>query len=266
VARAARGGRYSRERTSLFHCDPHAGNLFLTDEGRLAILDWSLVGILQKRERIAMTQIILAALTLNGQKVAALVASLAQRGTVDRAVLDGIVRDRLQQVQRGQLPGLSWVIGLLDDASQRAGLRVSTDLMLLRKSLLTLAGVVTELAGDETTIDAVVLGDFVGHFIAELPRRWPGGMGSRDFVTRVSNADLLEFAAGLPLYLRVVSSDTLTVDAFVTRTPQWADPRPAIAYGGNAENFAVVLGAGRFPFSWLPSRPHPARLSLRRPG
>ena len=31
---------------AMFHGDPHAGNLFLTDDNRLAILDWSLVGSL----------------------------------------------------------------------------------------------------------------------------------------------------------------------------------------------------------------------------
>lgn len=183
----------------LFHCDPHAGNLFLTEDGRLAILDWSLAGMLPKDERIAMTQIILAALTLNGEKISDLVLSLARRGSVDRAALDGMVRDRLRQVRRGQLPGLSWVIGLLDDASQRAGLRVSTDLMLLRKSLLTLMGVVADLAGNDGTIDAVVLRDFVSHFITEFPLRWCARPDSRNSATRVSNSDLLELALSLPM-------------------------------------------------------------------
>ena len=37
---------FSRASRAMFHCDPHAGNLFLTDTNRLAILDWSLVGFL----------------------------------------------------------------------------------------------------------------------------------------------------------------------------------------------------------------------------
>ena len=39
---------FSRERQALFHGDPHAGNLFLTDDGRLALLDWSLAGPLER--------------------------------------------------------------------------------------------------------------------------------------------------------------------------------------------------------------------------
>ena len=38
------GPVFSPVRESMFHGDPHAGNLFLTDDQRLAILDWSLVG------------------------------------------------------------------------------------------------------------------------------------------------------------------------------------------------------------------------------
>ena len=39
---------WSRQPNALFHADPHAGNLIATDDGRLAILDWSLVGYLSK--------------------------------------------------------------------------------------------------------------------------------------------------------------------------------------------------------------------------
>jgi predicted unusual protein kinase regulating ubiquinone biosynthesis (AarF/ABC1/UbiB family) len=41
------------EAGEVLHGDPHAGNLFLTEEHRLGILDWSLVGSLGERERVA---------------------------------------------------------------------------------------------------------------------------------------------------------------------------------------------------------------------
>ena len=53
----------------MFHSDPHAGNLFLTDENRLAMLDWSLVGCLGEAEREAIVQIMLAAVTLQPKRV-----------------------------------------------------------------------------------------------------------------------------------------------------------------------------------------------------
>lgn len=184
---------------ALFHLDPHAGNLFLTDEGRLAILDWSLVGRLHSSERVAMVQIILAALALNEKKIVSLLHGLSQRKSIDCNVLRGVVRDQLQRLRHGQLPSLTWLIGLLDDATERAGIRVPADLILIRKSLLTLAGVVAELATQDDTIDAVVLAHFVGHFSIEFPRRWSAWPTCRDFATRISNADLVELALSWPL-------------------------------------------------------------------
>ena len=54
---------FSQAGRSLFHADPHAGNLMLTKDRRLAILDWSLVGRLAEGERQAMAQIALGAIT-----------------------------------------------------------------------------------------------------------------------------------------------------------------------------------------------------------
>jgi ubiquinone biosynthesis protein len=184
---------------AMFHCDPHAGNLFLADDGRLAILDWSLVGRLHERERVVIAQIVLAALALNGAKIAELVHQLSLGGHLDRQALEAIVRARLQQLRRGTPPGPTWLMGLLDDATQQAGLRVSAELLLLRKSLLTLAGVVAELAGDEDFIDAALFVSFVTHFIAEAPRRLVAKPDCRSFAMRVTNSDLLELALSWPL-------------------------------------------------------------------
>src|SRR5690242_6964794 len=56
---------FLRSGQALFHADPHAGNLFLTRDHRLALLDWSLVGSLGERERVTMVQIALGALMLH---------------------------------------------------------------------------------------------------------------------------------------------------------------------------------------------------------
>lgn len=190
---------FAKSESSLFHCDPHAGNLLLTVDGRLAILDWSLVSWLSEQDRSAMMQLVLAAVMLNGAKSALLVQSLAERGTVDARALQDVVRDWLQRLRRGQLPGLSWLVGLLDDAAQIAGLRVSADMMLFRKSLLTLQGVTSALSASDNQIDDVLLVDFLHHFAAELPERWRRSPGSREFATHISNADLLELSLSWPL-------------------------------------------------------------------
>jgi len=52
---------WSDAQTAAFHADPHAGNLFFSRDGRLAILDWSLAGQLTTDDRIQMAQLLLGA-------------------------------------------------------------------------------------------------------------------------------------------------------------------------------------------------------------
>ncbi len=118
--------------------------------------------------------------------------SLNQRGQVDGRALAAIVAGRLRQIRRGTLPGLSWLVGLLDEAVHTAGLRAAADLMLFRKSLHTLEGVVAELGAEAPRMDEVLLADFLRHFAAEWPWRWVSPPTSRDFATRLSTFDLAE--------------------------------------------------------------------------
>jgi ubiquinone biosynthesis protein len=181
---------FSRAAQAMFHSDPHAGNLLYTRDGRLAILDWSLVGHLGEAERIAMGQIVLGAVTLDAPRIVDLLADLGERQAVDRRALRRIVDDSLRSVRRGQLPGLAWLIELLDDATQTARLRVGTDMMLFRKTLHMLEGVIGELGASNLQVEDVLLAEFVRHFGREWPSRWFALPTSRAFPTRLSNADL----------------------------------------------------------------------------
>jgi ubiquinone biosynthesis protein len=185
----------------LFHGDPHAGNMFLTDENRLAILDWSLVGSISHRERVAIAKIIQYAVMFEPTGIAGVLENLGQRKPIDRPNLIAVVERAIRRVRQGNLPGLSWLVELLDDAVFTARLRVGADLMVLRKSLHTLEGVVAEIAGAPFRIDDVLLADFMGHFAAEWLRRFVTPMGSREFATRLSNLDLAQTWLASPLAL-----------------------------------------------------------------
>ncbi|MCO6455228.1 MAG: phosphotransferase [Pirellulaceae bacterium] len=189
---------FARTRQAMFHSDPHAGNLFLTDDRRLAILDWSLVGRLGQRQREAVVQILLGALTLHGQRIAEVLEGLAQRHSVLRPELHAVVQRHLRLVRRGRFPGLTWLVGMLDEAVHKARLRVAPDLMMFRKSLLTLEGVVTEIGAGRSWMDEVLCREFLCHFTAEWPSRWLTLPHSREFATRLSNRDLAQVVLGMP--------------------------------------------------------------------
>jgi ubiquinone biosynthesis protein len=189
---------FERSQSAIFHADPHAGNLFLTHDNRVAILDWSLVGHLGEPERVVVTQIILAALTLDVRRVVTELTKLDSPGNKDRAKLRTIAEKWIGRIHHGDIPGLTWLVGLLDDATQHARLRPATDLILFRKSLLTLEGVIAEVAGTPGSTDEVLLMEFVRHFIAEWPGRCFKWAHLPNHTTRLSNLDIARLLCGLP--------------------------------------------------------------------
>jgi ubiquinone biosynthesis protein len=184
---------------AMFHCDPHAGNLFYTHDGRLAILDWSLIGHLSEAERVAMGQIILGAITFDAPRIVAVLEELNTRQLASRSALQSVVDNWMRRVRRGQLPGLNWLVGMFDEAAQTARLRVGPDLMLFRKSLLTLEGVVNDLGAAGSQVDEALFGEFFIQFGREWPERCFSLPTSRAFATRLSNIDLAAAMLSLPL-------------------------------------------------------------------
>jgi ubiquinone biosynthesis protein len=74
---------WNTEPRAIFHADPHAGNLFYTVDGRLAILDWSLAGYLDKTEREQTAQIVLGALNLDANRILRAIAAMALDANVN---------------------------------------------------------------------------------------------------------------------------------------------------------------------------------------
>jgi ubiquinone biosynthesis protein len=184
---------------AMFHADPHAGNLFLSEDGRLAILDWSLTGHLGERERAKLVQIGLSAITFDAKRLAEILGSLAITETYDRAALHALSWRAIRSIRLGQFPGFAWLVNLLDEAVQTARLRVAPDLMLFRKSLLTIEGVVADLHAGDDLIHHVLQAEFMREFLWELPYRCFAPPLSRRFGTRLSNADLFELFLSAPL-------------------------------------------------------------------
>jgi ubiquinone biosynthesis protein len=190
---------FSRENRAMFHSDPHAGNLLYTQDGRLAILDWSLIGHLSESERIAMGQIMLSAITLDASRIAAILAKLSTQRQVNQSGLREVVDKWLRRVRCGQLPGLTWLVGMLDEATQSSRLRVGSEMMMFRKSLLTLSGVVRDLDAKGAEIEKTLFREFLIQFGKELPERWFSWPASRAFATRLSNIDITATILNLPL-------------------------------------------------------------------
>jgi ubiquinone biosynthesis protein len=190
---------FSRANRAVFHGDPHAGNLLYTEDGRLAILDWSLIGHLDEPERIAMGQVLLSAITLDAPRTAALLSGLDTQARINQSELRAVVDNWLRRIRYGQFPGLTWLVGMLDEAIHSSRLRMKPDMMIFRKSLLVLEGVVRDLGAEGAEIEKTLLGEFLLQFVKELPERWFSVLASREFPTRLSNLDLIATVFNLPL-------------------------------------------------------------------
>lgn len=182
---------WSRADAAIFHADLHGGNVLLAEDGRLAILDWSLTASLSKSHREALVGIALGGLSLDAMKIRQAVAAL---GTLpaDDPTLAEVVEGALDRlVLRGRLPGFEWLLELLDGLALRTAAGFREDFALFRKSWLSLSGVLGDLAEDSSP-DTALLAAGVGHFLAEAPARWLAPLDSPQFSTHVSNADILQ--------------------------------------------------------------------------
>ncbi|MFO1073818.1 MAG: AarF/UbiB family protein [Geminicoccaceae bacterium] len=201
---------WSPAEAALFHGDPHAGNLMLLEDGRVALLDWSLAARLDRNQREGLTRLLLAACLLDGAAVAASVAGLAVAPPA-AARLAPVVAAALADLARGEPLGLAWLTRLLDAAALEGGVDFPAELLLFRKSLFTMSGVVAELAPD-LPLDAVLAEGFLGCLATELPTAWWRPFAAPAPGSHLSSADLSRAVLSLPLVgqrawlLRIASS------------------------------------------------------------
>ncbi|MDB5330707.1 MAG: hypothetical protein JWP03_1858 [Phycisphaerales bacterium] len=188
----------SRDPSVLFHGDPHAGNLFATRDGRLAILDWSLAGRLTTADREALSQIIVGGLRMDARAVARAVRNLTGRGTREVTIRTH-VDEAMGQLRGLALPGPTWAMRLLD-ALALSGARFAPRLLLFRKAFFTLEGVLADVC-PECSLEGALIGDVLAALVREWPSRLLRPPLSRDYATHVSSGDLLRIVASAPTAL-----------------------------------------------------------------
>ncbi|MGP6157569.1 MAG: AarF/UbiB family protein [Vulcanimicrobiaceae bacterium] len=179
---------WSPEPLALFHADPHAGNLFATDDGRLAILDWALIVELTKEQRAAVVQAVLGAATLDQSQTTRAIASFGN--VLDQQKLDEAITEAFKLVRRGVFPGFDWLTDLLDGIMTTAAMQFPEELTLFRKALLSMSGVVADVSG-RPSLDQVLTKTAAAQFIRELGGRPKARLDSRDFGSHLSNEDLI---------------------------------------------------------------------------
>jgi ubiquinone biosynthesis protein len=181
---------------ALYHADPHAGNLFCTDDGELAILDWTLAGRLSKEQRVNLMQIVLGGMFHNEAGICQAVEDLG-RTQPDESRLRASVSVAMREVRQGQFPGFNWSQRLLDNIALTNVMGFPENLVLFRKALLTLSSVVADIA-ENVSMDQIMLTTGLRRFCGETPTRLLANPGSRAFGTHLSNIDLFTLWGSCP--------------------------------------------------------------------
>ncbi len=134
-----------------FHADPHPGNLFILEDGRLCYLDFGLTGTLIQRDLETVSSILLSIINRNEQRAARGAAALA--GCRDYRIAENIERDiaelisRFQNARAGDFSFPALLTDLIDILVGQ-GLNLPIDLFLLMKALITIEGIATQLDPD----------------------------------------------------------------------------------------------------------------------
>ena len=188
---------WSIDDTVLFHGDPHSGNLFLTEDQRVALLDWSLVVALEKDRRKIVMQILLAALMHSRERIMEGLASLSCREP-ERSKLREVVDESLSEIRRGAFPSFQWMVALLDRSMTSAGLTPAEDMILFRKVILTLLSVVRDVSS-EVSADEIMTTSAFFHLLREAPERMLKPFGDDTGRGHLKTRDLTEIFMTWPL-------------------------------------------------------------------
>ena len=124
-----------------FHADPHAGNVLVTPDGRLCLLDWGLAGHLTRRMRHALADLFIAAAKHDAEQVVQIGMSLAGPGTkpdfrtMEKEVTI-VLRENLNFATGDEQIGL--LILKLIEIFGRNGNSVTRDYALMAKAVLSI--------------------------------------------------------------------------------------------------------------------------------
>uniref|UniRef100_Q027M7 ABC-1 domain protein n=1 Tax=Solibacter usitatus (strain Ellin6076) TaxID=234267 RepID=Q027M7_SOLUE len=177
---------FSREHEAVFHADPHAGNLLYDETNReLVVLDWALAErlSLESRRQLVLLSVMMTLRNPEGVRRAIhdLALAAGPRNHSLLPVIDDCCERFFTQLPADSSPGTLDAMRLLDRIAL-AGVHFPPPLFLFRKIVLTLDGVLYDIAGPNVRIDEVIAREFLTRCAASLglfhaPLEW------RDFAT-----------------------------------------------------------------------------------
>ena len=207
----------------LFHADPHPGNIFFLRDGRIALIDFGMVGHLGERRRLEIARLLHGMVVQDAESVADILLDWSLGGEVDEERLESDTATLVDRYRGVPLKDLRMGTMLSDAAGllRAHGLVLPPDLALVIKAFLTLEGFGRQLdpGFDMATeakpwLERVLLRRFAPSVLARRGRRGLAGMLELGADLPRDLRRLLRAARGGRLGARI---DIPTLDAFGDR-------------------------------------------------
>ncbi len=128
-----------------FHADPHPGNIYVLEDGRVSFLDWGMVGRVTPDMQARVIALIEAVVDRDSEVIMELILSLSEGNKVknkeelQRDILD--VLDEFYAVPLREI-NISQLLMLITEAIQRHQIRIKSDMAVMLKSIITGEGTV----------------------------------------------------------------------------------------------------------------------------
>jgi ubiquinone biosynthesis protein len=156
----------------MFHADPHAGNLLYDKRtGELVILDWALTEQLSHDQRRHLALLFLLVALRDPIGVCEEIHALSRDRGHNRRQRQLIIRDCVtaffDQLPLARLPGAVDAMRLVERISYE-GVRFPAPLIMMRKVLFTLDGILHDIAGPSVGMESVIVGHVLQNWMARF--------------------------------------------------------------------------------------------------
>lgn len=223
-----------------FHADPHPGNVFYLEDGRIALLDCGMVGRLDPRTQQVLTEMLLAIVNLDSQRCTQLTLQLAEAvQPVNLARLESDYDRLLRRYYNLNLSSINFSHLFYEvlQAARANHLRIPGNMGLYAKTLANLEGIARQLDPEfqlPEQIKPLMTDLFQRQFVGEAPLQ-----------------ALLRTALDLKtLSLQSPRQIELLLERVTTETMQWNlnlrdldGLRRSVDDSANRLSFSIVVGA-----------------------
>lgn len=223
-----------------FHADPHPGNIFYLNDGRVALLDCGMMGRLDPRTQQILTEMILAIVDMDAKRCAQLTLELAESGQpVSLARLQNDYDRMLRKYYNRNLAEINFSEAFYEvlDIARSNKIRLPGNMGLYAKALANLEGVARAFDPEINLLDQIkpLMTDLFRHQL----------LGENPLQTLLRTAlDLKSLSLQSPrqveLFLDRVTSETLRWNLSLK---DMESLRRSVDDSANRLSFSIVVGS-----------------------